>query len=126
MSQNAEFQKIPNTGYIIKVYLSKKTIVAAQAFGTKTHTFGRVRELMAANGANTQNQLPAMIVAVWGDQPTSAVNLRIYIDGPDGTLWKTSVACGTANEAGVFPEGSWNWPVIQFSFEKRFTNHADQ
>lgn len=36
---------------------------------------------------------PAMIVRVWGDQPTSACNLQVYLDGRD-VEWVTSRCVG--------------------------------
>lgn len=61
-------------------------------------------------GCNASKELPAVIVAVWGDQPGSAVNLKVMIDGPHADVWKTSISCATANETGEYPEGSWHWP----------------
>ena len=46
MSQGATFQKIPERGNIVKVYLTKRTIISAKEFGVPTHTFGRVREVV--------------------------------------------------------------------------------
>lgn len=42
---------------------------------------------------------PAIIVRVWGDQPESAVQLQVFVDGSNdgfagGTVWKTSVTRG--------------------------------
>jgi|GEM_PF-2591695 len=72
------------------------------------------RKILKNQGCNEQTQLPALIVSVWGDQPGSAVNLRVTVDGPNPSdFWKTSLSHGTANEAGVYPEGSWNFPVIK-------------
>ena len=76
-----------------------------------TPTIGRIviynstkdeKEQMRLNGANIQNQLPAVVVAVWSD---TCVNLKVITDGPKGTeLWKTSALLGES-------EGNWNWPV---------------
>lgn len=71
------------------------------------------REMLQESGCNSQEELPATIVAVWGDQPTSAVNLKVHADGPVGDLWKTSMCCAIADTEGNFPEGSWHWPVIK-------------
>lgn len=46
--------------------------------------------------------IPMMIVAVWGDQPTSAVNGKLLLDGTDD-YWVTSVSLGTE-------PGSFRWP----------------
>ena len=50
---------------------------------------------------NVQNELPAVIVAVWSD---TCVNLKVFADGVSD-IWKTSVILGDN-------EGEWNWPVI--------------
>ena len=54
---------------------------------------------------NVQKQLPAVIVAVWGDTETPAINVKVFVDGTHGDLWKTSIQNGDG-------EGQWNWPVI--------------
>lgn len=60
----------------------------------------------AGSFANKSDILPATIVAVWGDQPTSAVNLKVKVDGDQPDLWITSKSCGDA-------VGQWSWPVIK-------------
>jgi len=52
------------------------------------------------NIANKQEELPAVIVAVWGDE---CVNLKVLLDG-EGTLWKTSAMKGEN-------KGEWHFPV---------------
>ena len=47
---------------------------------------------------------PAMIVRVWGDAPTSAVNLQVFLDGRD-TEWVTSRAVGMG-------PGTFAWPGV--------------
>jgi hypothetical protein len=56
------------------------------------------------SSCNVQMQLPAMIVAVWGNDENTLVNLKVFCDG-DLNLWKTSVPRGDL-------EAQWNWPVI--------------
>lgn len=51
---------------------------------------------------NVQEELPAIVVAVWGE---SLVNLNVQLDG-EGALWVTSAEQGDA-------PGEWRWPVIQ-------------
>ena len=51
---------------------------------------------------NAANYLPAIIVAVLGD---NIVNLTVFLDG-DGTLWVTSSHKGDE-------EGEWHWPNIE-------------
>ncbi len=53
-------------------------------------------------GCNVQEQLPAIITAVWSE---TTVNLKVIHDG-NGESWETSVQQG--DEAG-----QWNWPVIK-------------
>lgn len=61
------------------------------------------RKKMTDSGtANEQKQLPATIVAVWGE---TTVNAKVELDG-EGSLWKTSILQGDN-------EGNWNWPVIE-------------
>lgn len=55
---------------------------------------------------NKQKELPAVIVAVWGDTPESAVNLKVMIDGDKPDLWATSVTVGKIM-------GTWRWPVTK-------------
>jgi hypothetical protein len=47
---------------------------------------------------------PMVIVRVWGDAPTSAVNGQVLLDGND-VYWATSRTVGTQ-------PGTWAWPVI--------------
>ncbi len=70
-------------------------------------TTEKEREGLKAMGCyNEQKELPAVIVAVWGDTPQAAVNLKVAVDGSIPDLWKTSVNVGEN-------EGSWHWPVIK-------------
>lgn len=52
----------------------------------------------------TSKTAPAMIVAVWGDEPTSAVNLKVMGDS-ENNIWVTSATQGDQ-------PGQWSWPVI--------------
>ena len=51
---------------------------------------------------NHQEDAPAVITAVWGDE---CVNLKVLFDG-DETMWATSAVLGT----GV---RGWSWPEIK-------------
>src|SRR5689334_3129034 len=51
---------------------------------------------------NVQMQLPAIIVAVWGD---TCVNLKVINDGQND-FWVTSSLQGDG-------ERQWNWPLIE-------------
>jgi hypothetical protein len=48
---------------------------------------------------------PAMVVAVWGTTPDSAVNLKVMLDGTD-TLWRTSRVVGDS-------PGTYRWMDYQ-------------
>lgn len=51
--------------------------------------------------SNVQEELPAMVVAVWSD---TCVNLKVITDG-FADLWVTSSNIGEN-------EGEWSWPFI--------------
>lgn len=69
--------------------------LASQNLGAQIHVGNRVQE---------GDQFPMTIVRAWGDQPESAVNGQVQLDGTD-LLWVTSRCCGT-------DAGTWAWPVI--------------
>lgn len=48
---------------------------------------------------------PAMIVRTWGDTPTSAVNLQVFLDGNDA-FWATSTSVGDE-------DGKYQWMPYQ-------------
>lgn len=50
---------------------------------------------------------PMIITAVWGGEPTSAVNGTVFLDGSD-TFWRTSVSVGKSGEPGTFA-----WPAVR-------------
>ncbi len=58
------------------------------------------RIAMEVNGDNTQEVLPATIVAVWSKE---TVNLKVQVDGRSADLWVTSVQKGT---------GEYEWQPI--------------
>lgn len=60
------------------------------------------RKAMEYSCQNVQKELPAIIVAVYGE---STVNLKVILDGK-GDLWKTSASKGDQ-------EGNWDFPVIK-------------
>lgn len=55
-------------------------------------------------GCNTQPQLPATIVAVWG---LECVNLKVKVDGNHPDLWVTSSTEGIG-------EHQWQWPQKEY------------
>lgn len=50
---------------------------------------------------------PAIILRAWGSDPTSAVNLRVFVDGPSD-IWLTSRTGAPGDQINV--PGQWNWP----------------
>ena len=51
---------------------------------------------------NYQEDAPAVITAVWGDE---RVNLKVLLDGEEN-LWVTSACLGTGKR-------EWSWPEIK-------------
>ena len=62
--------------------------------GTMVHVGNHVRE---------GDQVPMVIVAVWGDTPLAAVNGKCLLDGND-EYWATSVKVGEG-------AGTYQWPT---------------
>lgn len=80
----------------------------------KTPTIGRMviyrptaTDRQSIGGNNENKECPATIVAVWGDTPEAAVNLKVHGDGPND-VWVTSKHCGEG-------PGTWSWPEIVLS-----------
>lgn len=63
----------------------------------------RLKSGKHGNKATAGDVLPAMIVRVWGDTPTSSVQLQVFLDG-DHTYWATSRGQGDQ-------PGMWLWPT---------------
>lgn len=55
------------------------------------------------NEASTGDTLPGLIVWTWGNDPGSAVQLQVFLDGND-VLWARSVSVGEG-------PGTWSWPA---------------
>lgn len=68
--------------------------LASQELGAQIHVGNR-----AAEGET----YPMVITRVFGDQPTSAVNGQVLLDGND-TYWATSVSHGEGPRHFVWPE----------------------
>jgi hypothetical protein len=66
--------------------------------------------------------VPAMVVAVWGDTPKSAVNLKVMLDGSDD-YWvtSTSVEDERADKDGnaIHTPGRYHWMPYQVGQAKR-------
>lgn len=60
-------------------------------------------QIHIGNAVNPDESYPMIITRVWGDQPNSAVNGQVLLDGND-TLWVTSRGCG--DQAGQYA-----WPT---------------
>ena len=57
------------------------------------------------NSVEVGQLVPAMVVAVWGNTPQAAVNLKLFLDGSDDH-WVTSVCVGER-------EGDYQWMDYQ-------------
>lgn len=68
--------------------------LASQELGAQIHT---------GNHATAGEVYPMVITRVWGNEPTSAVNGSVFLDGND-LYWATSVTCGDG-------ERHFTWPV---------------
>lgn len=102
---------IPTIGRI--VFYRMAPWVAAEINARRKRQFSKSHDpaapagyerLSRGNGVGPGQLYPAMIVAVWGDTPDSAVNLQVFLDGND-TEWVTSVCVGTRDH-------SYEWPVV--------------
>ncbi|HEY0638391.1 MAG TPA: DUF2604 domain-containing protein [Pseudonocardiaceae bacterium] len=86
------------------------------------YTIGQT-EANTANRAGNGNRVlagdvyPAVIVHVWGDQPDSACNLQVLLDGP-GTYWATS---RQQAEEDTGTPGRWHWPPRASGSDPRAT-----
>ena len=72
----------------------------------KTTEADRTLARTAANH-NVQEELPAIVVAVWSE---TCINVRVFSDG-NSLEWKTSILQGEQ-------EGQWHWPVVVFANPK--------
>jgi hypothetical protein len=80
-------------------------------------TVGRIVHATIRNAQGALVVRPAIIVQVWGQSPTAAINVQVfcdsstsepaYNDGLPNVVWKTSLT--HAAEPGVM-ESSWSWP----------------
>lgn len=80
-------------------------------------TIGRIVHATILDAKGDLVVRPAIIVRVWGEAPTAAVNAQVFCDGDapasqsnDGlpnVLWKTSLMF--SEESGTLA-GSWSWP----------------
>ena len=89
------------------------------------HTTKEEREDMRTSHTNIQEHLPAMVVAVWGE---NCANLKVFLDGSNGDLWKTSVYHINENPnpipivdgvAKVNQEGFWEYIEGEEMYNKK-------
>lgn len=64
-------------------------------------------QIHVGNEVKAGQIVPAMIVAVWGDKPESAVNLKCFLDGSDD-YWVRSTAVGAPDH-----DGKYHWMPYQ-------------
>ena len=57
------------------------------------------------NEVSEGDTFPMMVVRIWGDTPTSAVNGQVFLDGND-VLWATSVCIGEGPRTFSWPSRS--------------------
>lgn len=73
-------------------------------------------QIHVGNEVKAGQVVPAMVVAVWGDTPTCAVNLKIMLDGTDD-YWatSTSVEDSRTDPAGnaIHTPGKYHWMPYQ-------------
>lgn len=110
-------EQIPTIGRIVHYRLSADDVDVIGRRRTTGHSiaermkYGDDPQLKAwpagaqahiGNDPREGKSYPMLIVAVWGDTPTSAVNGQVFLDGND-VLWATSVAVGEGPR-------TWSWP----------------
>jgi hypothetical protein len=83
---------------------------ATEAEEIARHRALRVRHLRAGEtfSANTVREgdvFPMIIVRTWGEEPHSAVNGKLLLDGEDD-YWVTSRVCNPDKRPGT-----WHWPT---------------
>ena len=90
--QAAEINRRRTTGPSI----AERIKVVAWPHGAQAHI---------GNAAREGDTFPGLIVRTWGTDPTSAVQLQVFLDGND-VLWATSVCVGDG-------PGTWSWPIVE-------------
>lgn len=64
------------------------------------------------NEVKADQIVPAMVVAVWGDTPICAVNLKLMLDGADD-YWVTSTSVEAEQPDGSHTPGKYHWMPYQ-------------
>jgi len=65
------------------------------------------KNYMRINHCNVVDELPAVIVNVWGDTEDACVNLKVMLDG-HGDMWKTSIP----RKSDINKDLCWDFPTI--------------
>jgi hypothetical protein len=89
----------PTIGRIVHYRLSKQD---AEEIASRRGLHVHAHEILRGNRVEEGDTFPAMIVRTWGDQPTSAVQLQVFLDGND-THWATSVQVGEGPRTFSWP-----------------------
>lgn len=104
------FEQIPTIGRIVHYRLTaeeadkiNKRVADAQRLMHKHRSQATGVIVHVGNTAYEGDTLPMMIVKTWGDEPGSAVNGQVMLDG-NHALWMTSVSVGEG-------PGTWSWPA---------------
>jgi hypothetical protein len=86
----------PSIGRIVHYRLDERDAgeINARRGGSAIHSGNRVEE---------GDTFPAMIVRTWGNDPGSAVQLQVFLDGND-QHWVTSVVPGTGPRTYSWPQ----------------------
>lgn len=82
----------------------------------KPYSAGRVVQYVPFTSdvfeGNNTSPLPAIIVNAWENnsvyQEDNRVNVQVFVDGPEGSHWRTSIPYDE-NKA----PGTWHWPEIK-------------
>lgn len=85
---------LPSIGRIVHYTLSEQDAGRINA--------RRLADPTSGNRVAVGDVFPMTITRVWGDQPTSAVNGQVLLDGSD-VLWVTSVSLGRGARHFVWP-----------------------
>jgi len=69
-------------------------------------------QIHVGNPVKAGQVFPAMVVAVWGDTPQAAVNLKVMLDGTDNH-WVTSTSVEDSFDDGHHTSGHYHWMPYQ-------------
>lgn len=95
-------EQVPSAGRIVQYKLTQANASQVNRRRPRQRDDASV-PIHAGNQAYEGDIYPMLIVRAWGNEPTSAVNGQVFLDGDD-TLWVTSVTMG--DDLGQF-----FWPV---------------